>query len=73
MQAAKTKLTDTESAELVDRIASGEITRSCKRTRRDWFDVRLSSGRRAVGCYEWETGNGEFARLDVRHKEGTRP
>jgi len=54
-----------EQDELCDRIANGDISRSCPRAKADWINVKLSSGKRCVGAYKWETGNGEFLRLRI--------
>ena len=59
------KLTKEEQAELVDRIAGGDISRSCQKAKIDWVNVALSTGRRCVGAYRWETDNGDFLRLRV--------
>ena len=60
------ELSNQELKALADRIAGGDISRSCKRAKVDWFNVRLSTGRRAVGSYAWGSENGEFLRLVVR-------
>jgi len=58
-------LSKAEQDELVDRIANGDISRSCPRAKADWINVKLSSGKRCVGSCKWETGNGEFLRLRI--------
>ena len=55
-----------ERTELGDKIANGDISRSCKRAKVDWFNIKLSTGRRAVGAYRWGTENGEFLRLEIK-------
>jgi hypothetical protein len=59
-------LTKEEREELVHKIARGAISRSCPRAKVDWINIKLSTGRRCVGAYRWETDNGEFLRLRVR-------
>ena len=54
MRLSETSLTETEVRELGEKIAGGAITRSCPRARVDWFNVRLSSGRRVAGSYAWD-------------------
>lgn len=63
-----TTLTAEEHTELAQRIADGDISRSCKQAKVDWFNVRLSSGKRAVGAYAWDSGNDDFLRLTVYEK-----
>jgi hypothetical protein len=59
-------LTMQEQNELANRIANGDISRSCKRAKIDWINIQLSTGKRAVGSYRWESGNGEFLRLEIK-------
>ena len=65
---SRTTLTAEERRELAERIAGGDISRSCKRAKVDWFNVALSTGKRAVGAYAWDSGNDEFLRLAVYSK-----
>ena len=60
------RLNPEERAELGDKIANGDISRSCQRAKVDWFSIRLSTGRRAVGAYRWGAENGEFLRLEIK-------
>lgn len=62
------KLSAAEAQELADQIASGHISRSCKRAKIDWFNIPLSSGARCVGAYRWGSENGVFLRLAVYRK-----
>jgi hypothetical protein len=61
----KLDLTKDEKIELADAIAGGAISRSCPKAKVDWFNIKLSSGKRCVGEYKWESGNGEFLRLRI--------
>jgi hypothetical protein len=58
-------LSKAEQDELVDRIANGDISRSCPRAKVDWINIKLASGKRCVGAYKWETDNGDFLRLII--------
>ena len=59
-------LSKAEQDELIDRIANGDISRSCPRAKVDWINVKLaSSGKRCVGAYKWDTSNGNFLRLRI--------
>jgi hypothetical protein len=62
------RLTRAERAELCDRIAGGEITRSCTRRKVDWFNIALSTGRRVCGAYEWGSEDAEYVRLVIYEK-----
>lgn len=64
MKLNQTNLTAEECSELNDEIAGGNISRSCPAKRADWFNIKLSTGRRVSGAYEWES-EGDFLRLNV--------
>lgn len=57
------KLTDEERIELGDRLASGDI--SCAFANSDWFNLKLSSGRKVCGAYKHDSELGDFIRLAV--------
>lgn len=58
------KLTEDEKYELGFRLAKGEITRECKGA--DWFNMKLKTGRRVVGSYDWHSENADFKKLIIR-------
>jgi hypothetical protein len=58
-------LTPEERKELVRKIAEGGISRSCSRAKSDWFNIKLSTGRRCVGAYRWDTDNAECPRPET--------
>lgn len=59
------KLSKAEQCEFAERIAGGDISRSCPRAKIDWINVTLSTGKRCVGAYRWDTRNREYLRLRV--------
>jgi hypothetical protein len=66
MSTEYSQLSKAERHELSERLAAGCISRSCQRSKSDWFNLRLSSGRRVTGAYRWGSECGEFLRLSVR-------
>ena len=48
-------LTKEEQEELGESIAQGDISRSCSRICVDWFNNLLSTGKRVVGSYVWDS------------------
>ena len=47
-------LTSDEEKELGDRIAMGQISRSCPRIKVDWVNLTLSTGKKVIGKYKWD-------------------
>lgn len=62
------KLTEQETNELNEKITAGNITKSCRNIKQDWFNIVLKSGRRACGSYKW--GYEGYTRLNIYEKEG---
>ena len=58
------KLTESERQELDESLAKGDISRPCKN--HDWFNIKLSSGRRACGAYSHGSESGEYIRLVIK-------
>lgn len=63
-----TELTPREQSLLGDALTKGNITRSCPRSRLDWFNIRLSPRLRVCGAYKWGSERGEWTRLRVYRK-----
>jgi len=69
MRLSETSLTAAEQEDLGERIAGGDISRSCPRARIDWYNVRLASGARVAGSYSWDSEDW----IDVRvYRKGRR-
>ena len=69
MRMHESGLTKEEAGELGERIAGGDISRSCQRAKIDWFNVRLSNGTRVAGSYEWDSEDW----IDIRvYRKGRR-
>jgi len=50
-------LTPTEQEELAQRLAGGEIVAANTDSRRDTFDIHLSTSTHVVGSYGWDDDN----------------